>query len=73
MEVIDVTVVKVIEIIGESDVGWEDAAKVGFKRACETIENVTGIEVTAMTAKASKGELVQYRATLKVAFFLNDR
>jgi len=66
-------VVKIIEIIGESQVGWEDAARVGFNKAAETLENITGIEVTAMTAKATDGELVQYRTTLKVAFVLKDR
>jgi flavin-binding protein dodecin len=67
------SVVKIIEIIGESHIGWEDAARVGLKKATETIENICGVEVTAMTAKVENNELTKYRATMKVAFVLKDK
>ncbi|MFO7942458.1 MAG: dodecin family protein [Bacillota bacterium] len=62
------SVVKVVEIIGTSEKGWEDAVKQGVKRASETIENITGVEVTAVTARVQDGDLTEYRATMKVAF-----
>lgn len=67
------TVVKVIEIIGVSEKGWEDAVREGVRKASETVENITGVEVLNVTARVKNGELTLYKANLKVAFGLNDR
>lgn len=64
--------IKVIEIIGESSTSWEDAAQSGVLKAAKTLENITGVEVNAMTAKVENGMIVQYRATLKIAFVLKE-
>ena len=39
------SVAKVIELIGESDLGWEDAVQDAVQKASQTVENITGIEV----------------------------
>jgi flavin-binding protein dodecin len=46
-----VHVAKIIEIIGSSDKGWEDAAQVAIDEAKKTIHHITGLEITDMTAK----------------------
>lgn len=63
-------VAKIIEIVGSSDKGWEDAAQVAVNEARKTIHGITGLEVTDMTAKvdSASGNIVQFRATLKIAF-----
>lgn len=61
-------VVKVIEIIGTSEKGWEDAVKQAVRRTSQTVENITGVEVTAMTAKVTDAKITEYRATTKIAF-----
>ena len=43
-------IVKISEIIGSSDNGWEDAAKVALAEANKTIREITGIEVLNKTA-----------------------
>jgi dodecin len=43
-------IAKVIEIIGSSDKGWEDAAQVAVDEARKTLHGIHGIEVTDMTA-----------------------
>lgn len=43
-------VAKVIEIIGSSDKGWEDAAQVAVDEAKKTLHGIHGIEVVDMTA-----------------------
>jgi dodecin len=63
-------VAKIIEIVGSSDKGWEDAAQAAINEARKTIHGITGLEVTDMTAKVDPGtgNIAQYRATVKIAF-----
>lgn len=65
-----VHVAKIIEIIGSSDKGWEDAAQVAVDEAKKTIHGITGVEITDMTAKVdpNTGRITQYRASVKIAF-----
>ena len=37
--------VKVIKIVGVSDLGFEDAVKQGLHKAGETIDGITGAEI----------------------------
>ena len=62
------SIVKIVEIIGTSEKGWEDAVKQGVQRTSQTVENITGVEVTAVTAKVTNSEITEYRATMKIAF-----
>ncbi len=64
-------VAKVIELIGTSDKGWEDAAQVTVKTASKTLHGVTGVEVTSMTAKVENGKIVSYKVAVKLAFAVN--
>jgi flavin-binding protein dodecin len=63
-------VAKVIEIIGSSDKGWEDAAQVAIDEARKTLHGIRGIEIMDMTATidASTGKISQYRTGVKVSF-----
>lgn len=67
------SIAKVIEIIGVSEKGWEDAVQNGVKDASKTIDNITGVEVVSVTANVKNGDLREYKATLKVVFGLTDR
>ena len=60
--------VKVIEVIGVSEESWEDAAEQAVKKASESVKGITGIEVIAHTARVNDGKIVQYNATIKLAF-----
>jgi flavin-binding protein dodecin len=63
-------IAKVIEIIGSSDKGWEDAAQVAVDETRKTLHGIHGIEVMDMTATVdeSTGKITHYRASVKVAF-----
>lgn len=63
-------VAKVVELIGTSGEGWEDAAQAAVKEARKTIHGISGVEVVDMTAKVDvkTGKIIQYRATVKIAF-----
>lgn len=67
------SVAKVTEIIAESDKGFEDAVKLGIKRANKTLKNVRGAWVQDQQVTCdSKGKIEAYRVNLKVTFVLED-
>jgi dodecin len=65
-----VHVAKIIEIVGSSDKGWEDAAQVAVNEAKKTIHGITGLEINDMTAKvdSNTGKITQFRSAVKIAF-----
>ena len=65
-------VAKVIELVGSSQKGWSEAADVAVKQASKSINNITGVEVASMTAQVDDGAIVTYKATVKVAFGVED-
>jgi flavin-binding protein dodecin len=68
------TVAKVIELVGESTVSWDDAVRNAVQEAGKTIDNLTGVEVQNMTANIEHGEIVEYKVNVKLAFGVhNDR
>lgn len=62
------TSIKVVELVGNSDESWEDAAQTALNDASESIEGITGIEIVEQTAEVEDGEIVQYRSTVHVSF-----
>lgn len=61
-------VAKVIEIVGSSKDGWAQAADQAVQTASESINHITGVEVTSMTAKVANGKIDTYKTTVKIAF-----
>lgn len=67
-EVITMSVVKVIELIGSSPESWEAAAQNAINVATKSVRGITGIDVVHFTAKVKDGKIIEYKANLKVAF-----
>ena len=66
------SVAKVTEIKATSEKSFEDAIKIGVKRASKTLENVKGAWVAEQDVKVQKGKIVEYRVLLKVTFVLKN-
>jgi len=64
-------VVKVIELIGSSPKGWDEAAANAVKEAARTIRNIKGIDLKRCTAKVENNKIVEYRSVVKVAFVVD--
>jgi flavin-binding protein dodecin len=63
------SVAKIIEVIGISEKGWEDAAQVAVNEAKKTVHGIHGIKVQDMTADVdSAGKLVRFKTTVKMSF-----
>lgn len=61
-------VIKVIELVGNSKVSWEDAAKNAVAEAAQTVRGITGIDVVGQTAVVENGVITEYRTNVKIAF-----
>lgn len=64
------TVVKVIELIGSSKNSWEEAARNAVKEAAKTVRHIVGVDVVGFTAKVKNGDIIEYRANVKIAFIV---
>ena len=62
------SVVKVIELIGESTDSWEDACKNALALAAKSVRNIVGIDVDHFTCKVKDSKIIAFRANIKVAF-----
>jgi dodecin len=63
-------IANITELIGSSDKGWQEAAKVALEEATKTIRGITGLEVISKTATVdpNTGNITQYKTTIKLAF-----
>jgi dodecin len=63
------SVAKIIEVIGISTKGWEDAAQVAITEAKKSVHGIHGIKVRDMTAEVdASGKIVRYKTTVKMSF-----
>ena len=68
----DNSVYKVIELVGTSDVSWEDAAKNAVEVASKSLKNLRIAEVKELDMKLEDGKVVAYRAKVSVSFKYED-
>ena len=66
------TVVKVVELVADSPDGWKDAIEQAVAKASETIHNISGVEVTNLTAAVENGKVTGYKADLHLAFRVDE-
>lgn len=60
--------VKVAEIVGESKKDWNDAVKTAIREASRDFGNITGVEVYNWTADCQDDQIIEYKATMKIAY-----
>jgi dodecin len=65
-------VARITDVVSGSPVSFEDAIKVGFKRASKTLRGITGLKVKDYRCKVEDGKIVEYRVTLEVIFVLES-
>lgn len=66
----DNSVYKVIELVGTSEVSWEEAARVAVETASKSLKNLRIAEVSKLDMKVEDGKVVAYRARVSVSFKL---
>ena len=69
---IDMSVAKIVEINAASNVGFEDAIKVGVEKAANTLTGIRGAWVQEQTVIVEDGKVTEFRVNMKVSFILED-
>lgn len=62
------SVYRIIEIVGSSEVSWEDAAKKAIELASKTRDDLRIAEVIQQDMRIEAGKIVAYRTRLRVSF-----
>lgn len=63
---------KLVELVGSSTTGIEDAIQSAIGRACSTLDNVRWFEVTDTRGHVEGGRISHYQVTVKVGFTLRE-
>ncbi|PXA67957.1 dodecin [Cryobacterium arcticum] len=63
---------RVIEIVGTSPDGTDEAIRNGIERASETIRSIDWFEVVGTRGDIEDGKVAHFQVTLKVGFRLEE-
>ena len=59
---------KIIELVGTSDVSWEEAATTAVETAGESLKDLRIAEVTKLDMIVTSGKVTTFRARVNVSF-----
>lgn len=62
------SVYKVIELVGTSDVSWEEAAKNAVETAGKNLKNLRIAEISKLDMRVENGKVAGYRARVSLSF-----
>ena len=62
------TVIKVLEVVGESSRDWHQAVSNAVVEASKAHPNIKGVEVINWTAGIEAGKMTQFKANCKIAY-----
>ncbi len=65
-------VYKVVELVGSSPVGIEEAVRSAITRAGATLRNLRWFEVVETRGHLEDGQIAHWQVTLKVGFTLDE-
>ena len=63
-------VYKIIEVVGSSAIGTDDAIRKAVETAALTLRHIDWFEVTETRGHVAEGKVAHYQVTLKVGFRL---
>ena len=62
------SIVKVIEVIAQSEKSWDDAVQQALTEVSKTVDDIREIWVSGMKAVVQNNRITEYRLTAKVSF-----
>lgn len=66
------SVLKVIELMGNSTISFEDAVQNVVNEASKTVKNIKSVYIKDLQVTINSNKISQYRVTTKVAFGILD-
>lgn len=64
------SIVKVIEVVAQSDKGFDDAVRNAVQEAAKTISGIRSVWVENLSAKVENDRITNFRANCKISFVL---
>ncbi|RFN59625.1 dodecin family protein [Marixanthomonas ophiurae] len=61
-------VLKVIEVLANSDKSWEDATRKAVKHASKTVKNIKSVYVNEQSCTVNGDDVAQFRVNVKITF-----
>ena len=65
-------IVKVIEVIASSPVGFDDAVRVAVKEVSKTVRNIDSVWIQDQKVHVKDGEIVSFGVVCKVSFRVTE-
>ena len=65
-------IVKVIEVLAQSNKSWEDATQQALAEASKTVRNIETIYVKEFQAVVENNQITQYRVNAKISFVVKE-
>ena len=66
------SVVKVIELLADSEKSWEDAAQQAVMEAAKTVKNIKAVYAENLQAVVTDNKITAYRANVKISFIVQE-
>ena len=64
-------IMKVIEVLANSDKSWEEATKKAVKQAAKSVNNIKSVFVQSQSAVVNGDDVAEFRVNLKITFEVN--
>ena len=61
-------VMKVIEVMANSDKSWEDATRKAVKHASKSVNHIKSVFVQSQSAVVKDGDVEEFRVNVKITF-----
>lgn len=61
-------VLKVIEVLANSEKSWEDATKKAVKHASKSVKNIRSVYINEQSASVDDDEVTEFRVNVKITF-----
>ncbi|MDX1423894.1 MAG: dodecin family protein [Kiloniellales bacterium] len=69
-EVNAMTMLKVLEVLAQSEKSWEDAAANAVNEAAKSVRGIKSVYIKEMEAVVDNEQITQYRINAKISFML---
>jgi len=67
------SMLKVVEVLAESDTSWEDAAQKAVTNAAKSVHGIRSIYLENIEAAVEDGKITKYRINAKISFLLEGQ
>ena len=64
-------VMKVIEVLANSEKSWEEATRIAVKQAAKSVNNIKSVFVQSQSAVVNGDNVTEFRVNLKITFEVN--